>query len=59
MQIVRGLKKDGSEFTGGTILDPKKGTVYKCKMWVEDGQLQVRGYVGIFYRTQTWKPIKS
>jgi uncharacterized protein (DUF2147 family) len=37
-------------------MDPKKGTVYDCKMWIEDGNLQVRGYIAFFFRTQTWLP---
>ena len=59
MIIIRGMKKDGDEYSGGYILDPKKGTEYKCKMWIEDGKLMVRGYLGWFYRTQTWLPYKE
>jgi uncharacterized protein (DUF2147 family) len=47
------LKKDGS-YGGGTILDPNDGKVYKATVWVEHGKLKVRGYLGIFHRTQTW-----
>jgi uncharacterized protein (DUF2147 family) len=28
--------------------------VYKAELWVEEGKLKIRGYVGFFYRTQTW-----
>lgn len=38
----------------GEILDPKKGKIYDCKLWVENGKLQVRGYVLFFHRTQEW-----
>ena len=59
MLIINGLEKDGDEYDDGTILDPKKGKVYDCKIWVdESGDLQVRGYVAFFYRTQTWKRVK-
>ncbi len=54
MQIIRGLEKKGTEFKEGTILDPKNGKVYDCKIWVEKNTLKVRGYVAFFYRTQTW-----
>ena len=54
MEIIRGLEKDGNEWEDGTILDPNNGKVYDCKLWVEDGVLQVRGYVAFFFRTQTW-----
>jgi uncharacterized protein (DUF2147 family) len=58
MEIVRNMQKDDDEWEDGTILDPKKGTVYDCKMWIEDGELQVRGYIAFFFRTQTWLPYK-
>ena len=55
MEIIRGLKKDDDEFSGGDILDPENGKVYRCRLWVENGDLMVRGYWGPFFRTQTWK----
>lgn len=55
MEILQDLSKSGDEFSGGQILDPENGKVYRCKLWVEDGALKVRGYWGPFYRTQTWK----
>lgn len=57
MQIVRGLSWDGSIWSGGTIIDPKDGKVYTVKMWLVNGNanyLNVRGYIGPFYRTQKW-----
>jgi len=58
MVILRDLKKDGNEWTGGTILDPANGKTYKCKIAVEDGgkKLKVRGYIGmaLLGRTQYW-----
>jgi uncharacterized protein (DUF2147 family) len=54
MVIVRDLVKKGSEFKNGNILDPNNGKVYDCKLWIENGTLKVRGYLGFFYRTQTW-----
>lgn len=54
LDIIRGMKRDGNEWEDGTILDPEDGKVYDCKLWVEDGQLKVRGYVAFFFRTQTW-----
>lgn len=48
------LDEDDNEWEDGEILDPKKGKVYDCKLWVEDEKLQVRGYVAFFYRTQEW-----
>ena len=54
MQIIKGLQKKGSEWSGGTILDPDNGKTYDCKIWLENGKLKVRGYLLFFYRTQTW-----
>ncbi|MEQ9415709.1 MAG: DUF2147 domain-containing protein, partial [Cyclobacteriaceae bacterium] len=41
-------------YSGGTILDPKVGKIYRCRLWIEGDNLKVRGYWGPFYRTQTW-----
>ena len=52
--IIKDLRFDGERYKGGTITDPEDGKVYKAEVWVENGALKVRGYVGIFFRTQTW-----
>ena len=56
--ILRNMKKRGSDYAGGDILDPDTGWIYKCKMSLdEDGRkLTVRGYVGmaLIGRSQTW-----
>lgn len=57
MEIMKDLVKDGNEYGDGTILDPKEGKIYRCKIWIEDERLQVRGYWGPFYRTQTWQKV--
>jgi len=62
MQIINGLEKDGDEWEADDgILDPAKGTLYDCKIWVDEDDskiLNVRGYIGFFYRTQTWHRVK-
>ncbi|MGD8836465.1 MAG: DUF2147 domain-containing protein [Desulfobacteraceae bacterium] len=55
MEIIDGLSKDGSVYSGGKILDPDNGKTYKCKIWCEGDTLKVRGYVAFFFRTQTWQ----
>jgi len=52
--IIRGLAPSGDRYKDGTILDPEDGKVYKAEVWTEDGKLKVRGYLGMFYKTQTW-----
>jgi uncharacterized protein (DUF2147 family) len=58
MTILSGLKQDGSEYSGGTILDPNNGKVYKAKMTLAEAgkKLNVRGYIGMpmLGRTQVW-----
>lgn len=54
MEILRDMERSGDEYSGGHILDPKNGRVYRCSIWVEGNELKVRGYWGPFYRTQTW-----
>ncbi len=59
LRMMWGMKPDGrNEWSGGHILDPKPGKVYKCKMTLSpDGKtLKVRGYIGfsLLGRTQTW-----
>jgi uncharacterized protein (DUF2147 family) len=59
MEIIRGLKKEDDEFTGGTITDPKTGKTYKCTITREGDKLNVRGYIGLSLigRTQTWQKV--
>lgn len=58
MEIIRDMLKVGVELAEGTIMDPDNGKIYRCKIWVEGSELKVRGYLGPFYRTQTWLPVK-
>jgi len=55
MTIFSGLKKRDGVWQGGKILDPKNGKRYECKIWEEGNRLKVRGYLMMFYRTQTWR----
>lgn len=57
LQLVRNLKWNGKEWEGGTIVDPENGKIYTVKIWLDDAnsdKLNVRGYIGPFFRTQTW-----
>lgn len=60
MQILSDLQKDGDEYSGGEILDPANGKVYRCKLWLEEAdKLKVRGYLAFFFRTQTWHRVTN
>jgi uncharacterized protein (DUF2147 family) len=56
MTILRNVKANGDVWDGGDILDPNNGKVYRVRLKPEDGgkQLEVRGYLGPFYRNQHW-----
>lgn len=58
MVFMSGLAKSGDEYTGGQILDPDNGKVYRSKMTLVDGgkKLNVRGYIGVpmLGRSQVW-----
>jgi uncharacterized protein (DUF2147 family) len=58
MTVLWGLKKDGDHWSGGEILDPKNGKIYRARMKLVDGgrKLEVRGFIGISLlgRSQTW-----
>lgn len=58
MEILRRMRPDGDEWSGGEILDPETGKSYRAKMKLGDGgrKLVVRGYIGfsLFGRSQTW-----
>lgn len=58
MTILRHMRQDGDEWSGGEILDPENGKTYRAKMKLTDGgrKLVVRGYIGVslFGRSQTW-----
>jgi uncharacterized protein (DUF2147 family) len=59
MTIIRNVRQspeDKTVFDGGDILDPNNGKVYRVRLRpFDDGKkLEVRGYIGPFYRNQTW-----
>lgn len=59
--ILKDLKKDGSEYNGGTIMDPDNGKIYKSYIELESAnKLKVRGYIGfsLLGRTQYWERVK-
>ena len=58
LEIIRGLSKDGNEFSGGTITNPKDGKSYKTEVVREGKTLKVKAIVmGIAVKTQTWHKV--
>lgn len=57
LNMLSGLKKAGSEYSGGSIYDPGNGKTYNCSMKVEGKVLKVRGSLdkkGLLGRTMDW-----
>jgi uncharacterized protein (DUF2147 family) len=59
LTILRNLKQgteDKTVWEGGDILDPNNGKIYRAQLkpMAEGKQLRLRGYLGPFFRTQTW-----
>ena len=58
MDFVWALDLRGSVYKG-EILDPENGDVYKAEVWVDKGNLIVRGKLMMFGRNETWVPAKK
>ena len=58
MTVIRNIKAsdDKDIFDGGEVLDPNKGQTYRLRLRLLEGgkKLEVRGYIGPFYRNQQW-----
>jgi len=59
--IIRNMQRDGEVWSGGDILDPDNGKVYRCRLRVVDDNrsLEVRGFIGfsLLGRTQMWERV--
>lgn len=47
-------------YVDGKIYDPESGKTFKCKMWLDNGNLKARGFVGLSMlgRTETFVKIQ-
>jgi uncharacterized protein (DUF2147 family) len=58
MTILENVKKAAGDdhWDSGTILDPNNGKTYKVRLTPKEGGkvLEVRGFIGPFYRNQKW-----
>ncbi|NDA42836.1 MAG: DUF2147 domain-containing protein [Gammaproteobacteria bacterium] len=58
MTIIEGVRLNGGEgyWEYGSILDPNDGKVYRVRLTPKNGgrMLEVRGFLGPFYRNQYW-----
>lgn len=61
LEILKDFVFEDGKWTDGTIYDPKTGKTYSCNLNIKnDGQLNIRGYVGISLigRSESWKRAK-
>jgi uncharacterized protein (DUF2147 family) len=60
LAIIEGLRQHGEVWEDGKILDPENGKIYTVRLKPVDGgkTLEVRGYIGPFFRTQTWSRVE-
>lgn len=59
MTILWNFTPNRQRWTKGKLLDPSNGKIYAGALWlVSADRLKVRGYLGPFYRTQTWNRVK-
>jgi uncharacterized protein (DUF2147 family) len=59
LTLIRNVKQSADDrevFDSGDITDPENGKIYKVRLKPLEGgkKLEVRGYIGPFYRNQTW-----
>ena len=56
MTVISGLKADGGgKYSGGNITDPEKSKTYRLTANLEGSTLNLKGHLGPFSRSQTWK----
>ena len=58
LDIIYDLQDNGASFAG-KILDPSKGKIYNCELWLQGGYLIVRGKLFIFGKNTTWYPVSK
>jgi uncharacterized protein (DUF2147 family) len=64
LPLLKGFEAtdDPNYWINGKIYNPEDGKIYNCEMTLQaDGQLKVRGYVGVplFGESQYWKKVKE
>ncbi len=60
MVIIENMELKNGMWQGGKVLFPKQGKWYSMKYWLAPGDsdtLILRGFIGPFFRTQTWRRV--
>ncbi len=61
MVIIEDMALKKGYWQGGRVLVPREGKWYRLNYWLKPGdsdRLVVRGYMGLFYRTQEWQRVR-
>ncbi len=61
LEILKDFVFEDGKWTDGSIYDPNTGKTYSCNLSLkENGQLNIRGYIGISLigRSESWKKVK-
>ena len=58
LTIITGERPEVPGTWVGYVTDPRDGYTYGARIWVKDGNLHLRGYLGIPFlgETQIWRP---
>jgi uncharacterized protein (DUF2147 family) len=47
LEFLKNFIFDEDEWVDGKVYDPESGNTYSCKMWLENGDIMLKGYIGI------------
>ena len=61
VDLLWGLQAKKDQWTGGFIMDPRRGGVYRLSARLSDQKLRLRGYIGIplFGQTIWWNRVEK
>jgi uncharacterized protein (DUF2147 family) len=60
VKMLQGFKEKSGRWKSGKIYNPENGKTYKSKIKrLEDGTLEVKGYIGPICQAQIWTPIAT
>lgn len=59
LNILKGFNCGGSNYSGGTIYDPRRGKSFNCTLTLSGDKLKINAYMGMFLAgTETWTRVK-
>lgn len=59
LEILKDFYYDApsQKWKNGTIYHPQHGKTFRGLMWLQGQELQIRGYWGLLYRTNSWTKV--